>query len=90
MEKIHIFHQTQRMCRLLGIDPLGLIGSGSLLICCRESICENLISDILEAGVSIECIGEIIEAGRGVEAMNNGIAAAWPFFEVDEITRLFM
>ena len=89
MDKIPIFHQTERICRLLGIDPIGLIGSGSLLICCRESTCESLMSGISETGIGIACIGEILEEGRGVEAIKNGVPVAWPNFEVDEITRLF-
>jgi hydrogenase expression/formation protein HypE len=89
MDRIPIFEQTQKMCHLLGIDPMGLIGSGSLLICSRKNETETLMDRIRDAGIDIARIGEVVEAGRGVEAVSNGEPAVWPSFEVDEITRLY-
>jgi len=88
LDRIPIFEQTQKMCHLLGIDPMGLIGSGSLLICSRKNETDTLIDRIRDAGIDIARIGEVVEAGRGVEAVSNGEPAVWPSFEVDEITRL--
>jgi HAD superfamily hydrolase (TIGR01509 family) len=89
MDRIPIFEQTQKMCHLLGIDPMGLIGSGSLLICSRKHETETMMDRIRDAGIDIARIGEVMEAGRGVEAVSNGGPAVWPSFEVDEITRLY-
>lgn len=86
---IPIFSETQKICRLLDINPMGLIGSGSLLICCRKGVSEEIMACISRAGIGIACIGEILEKGRGIEAVKDGAPAAWPHFEVDEITRLF-
>ena len=36
LDRIPVLDRCRRVCDLLGIDPLGLIGSGSLLICCRK------------------------------------------------------
>ncbi len=89
MDKIHVFPETRKICSLLDIDPLGLIGSGSLLICCRKEYCENLINDINEAGIEVSIIGEVLEEGEGIEAVRRDSLTEWPKFEVDEITRLF-
>ena len=89
MDTIPVFRETRKFCRLLGIDPLGLIGSGSLLICCRRTGCDSLISAIHEAGIDVSCIGEVLDAGPGVTAVKNSQPVTWPQFEVDEITRLF-
>ncbi len=89
VENIPVFPQTMAMCRLFDIHPLGLIGSGSLLICCREENVKDLIGEIFRAGVAVTMIGEVREAGTGIEALQEGQPAAWPRFEVDEITRLF-
>lgn len=89
IDRIPVFSQTREICRLFRIDPLGLIGSGSLLICCREKSCEELICRIRDAGIAVTCIAEVTEPGQGVEAVKQGKAAPWPEFEVDEITRLF-
>ncbi len=89
MDKVPVFPQTKKICRLLNIDPLGLIGSGSLLICCAKESYEDLLVQIQKADIDVTCIGKVMEKGQGIEAFNNNIPANWPCFEVDEINRLF-
>ena len=89
LDKIPVFPETQTLCRLLNIDPLGLIGSGSLLICCREAGCEKLMTAVRDAGIEIACIGEILDKGQGINPYKKNRPASWPTFEVDEITKLF-
>ena len=89
IDRIPVFPQTEKMCTLLGIDPMGLIGSGSLLICSRKNETEMIMDSIQNAGIDIVRIGEVMEAGRGVEAVSKAGPANWPSFEVDEITRLY-
>ena len=89
MEKIPVYPQTEKICRLLGINPIGLIGSGSLLICCRKDYSETLMTQIKDACIDVTCIGEVLETGRGIEAVSKAGQVEWPSFEVDEITRLF-
>jgi hydrogenase expression/formation protein HypE len=89
MDRIPIFPQTADICKKLDIHPLGLIGSGSLLICCRTEDCDILMDKIRTAGVDVTCIGDVLEAGRGVEAVKKDTIVEWPHFEVDEITQLF-
>ena len=89
MDAIPVFSQTGKICQLLGIDPLGLIGSGSLLICCREAACHNLMAAIGKAGIDVTCIGEVLQPGCGITAEKDRQPIPWPQFETDEITRLF-
>ncbi|MCP4690702.1 MAG: hypothetical protein GY859_21795, partial [Desulfobacterales bacterium] len=90
VDAIPIFPETGRMCALFHIDPLGLIGSGSLLIACRPGESEALMAAIRDKGVEVARVGEVLEeAGPGVEAFRCGEPADWPRFDVDEITRLF-
>lgn len=89
MDRIPVFPQTKRICSLLDIDPMGLIGSGSLLICCRRKQTESMITGIRDTGIDVVRIGEVMEAGRGIEAVSKGQSVEWPSFEVDEITRLY-
>jgi hydrogenase maturation factor/beta-phosphoglucomutase-like phosphatase (HAD superfamily) len=89
LDAIPVFAETRKICRLLSIQPLGLIGSGSLLICCRESGCSSLMESIRQSGIEVACIGEVRDPGQGIRAIKKGRPADWPRFEVDEITRLF-
>jgi hydrogenase expression/formation protein HypE len=89
MNCIPIFPQTQRICDAFNISPLGLIGSGSLLICCNPDTKNDILTGIRKAGIDAACIGEVLENGVGVVAMEGLKQAAWPKFKVDELARVF-
>ena len=89
IDNIPVFPETQTICDLLNIDPLGLIGSGSLLICCRSKDCKKLVEDIAAAGIEITLIGEVLDKGLGIRAYKRKKQVSWPAFAVDEITKLF-
>lgn len=89
MEAVPVFRQTSKISRLLDINPLGLIGSGSLLICSHTDSWETLSQAIQDAGIKVACIGEVLDEGQGIEAYKDGNRVTWPRFEVDEIARLF-
>jgi hydrogenase expression/formation protein HypE len=88
-DRIPIFPETRRLCRLLGVQPLGLIGSGSLLICCRPKSADRVEANLRREGIAVARIGAVGEPGAGIRAFKSGRPAAWPSFEVDEIARLF-
>jgi len=89
MDRIPILPQTASLCRLLDIQPLGLIGSGSLLITCRPEETDTLMQLIEAKGIAVACIGEVMGPGQGVSAYRNGAICTWPEFKVDEIAGLF-
>ena len=89
MDRIPVLPETEKLCTALNIKPMGLIGSGSLLICCKEENTDRLIEKLTAAGINVACIGEVLEPGRGVLAFKDGKSADWPSFETDEITRLY-
>ena len=88
-DRVPVYPQTQHMAQILGIDPLGLIGSGSLLICCRPLHAGKLMADLEKADIAVTDIGEVTTADGGIESLENGQPVSWPRFDVDEITRLF-
>jgi hydrogenase expression/formation protein HypE len=88
VERIPVFPETARVCELLGVDPLGLIASGSLLICCRPAEAEAVVTVLRDACVEAVEIGEVGEPGAGVTALERGRPAAWPEFAVDEAARV--
>jgi hydrogenase maturation factor len=88
MAAIPVYPETSRLCKLLKIDPLGLIASGCLLICCRPDYCQSLIDNMSRRHISLTQIGEIGPPGKGVEAYDQEKPVKWPEFATDEITRL--
>lgn len=88
-QRIPVLDETARLCRLLDLDPLGLIGSGSLLITCDASASQGVVKSIADAGIPATVIGEVLESGDGIEAVNEkGEPIEWPRFAVDEIARV--
>jgi hydrogenase expression/formation protein HypE len=97
VDAVPLYQETRRLCDLLGVDPLGLIGSGSLLIACAEQQSDKLLAAIAEAGIEVTRIGRVLGplAGRvsaapglAVQARRDGAPVAWPVFEVDEVARV--
>lgn len=88
LDRIPVYPQTARICDLLGLDPLGLIGSGSLLITVASEGAPALAQAIRGAGIEVSEIGEVLEEGQGVEALRGGAPAVLPSFDRDEVSRL--
>ncbi len=87
-DKVPVATLTRRVCDLLGADPLGLIASGSLLICCAPDGVARLLEALRDGGVEAREIGEFGEPGAGVAALERGRPAPWPEFAADEAARL--
>ena len=58
VDRVPVLPEASRLCGLLGADPLGLIGSGSLLICCDPAETQTLVKRLAEAGIAAADIGE--------------------------------
>jgi len=87
-ERVPLLPETRRLCELLGADPLGLIASGSLLVCCRPDETEALLRALDGEGIAATVIGEVSERGAGVSALERGLPAPWPEFAADEAARM--
>jgi hydrogenase expression/formation protein HypE len=88
LERVPVLPETRRLCELLDVDPLGLIASGSLLVCCRPDESESLLRGLAEEGIAATVIGEVGERGAGVSALERGLPAPWPEFAADEAARM--
>ncbi len=89
VDAIPIHPLTEKFCRLLNLDPFGLIGSGSLLIACSSDAADILLEKVRATGIEITLIGEVLDTGEGVEAYRNGQPTAWPVFSRDELGKLY-
>lgn len=62
-DKVPIAEETAAICRVLDLDPLGLIGSGSLLV--ATSTPDQLISALTTAGIPAASIGQLLPKEEG-------------------------
>ena len=79
--RIPVREETRRICAVLGLDPLRLIGSGSLLVACERG--EELCKALLSQGISASVIGRAID---GAISLSGGAILEEP--HADEIYRL--
>jgi HAD superfamily hydrolase (TIGR01509 family) len=89
-DRVPVSPETRRVCQLLEADPLGLIASGSLLICCDPAGAERLAGTLEAAAIQATDIGELTEQDAGVVALERDRPAPWPTFDVDEAARLLV
>ena len=80
---------TRYFCDALGLDPLGLLASGSLLACVPSND-EMTIIDLLASNDIKACkIGEMVDISLGNQITYEGITTDLPYFDRDELARYF-
>ena len=84
LDRISVLPPTAAICRRYAIDPLGLIGSGALLVTVPAARVPGLLAAWVRAGVAGRVIGTV-EAGRGVRAFRQGRRVPFPWIVRDEI-----
>lgn len=89
LSSVPVYEETKELCAHLGLDPLGLIASGSLLIVCAPEGVEPITDTLEEAGIACAEIGEIVRAEEGLTEIVGGKRRVLRKFERDEICRLF-
>ena len=87
-DRIPILDECRVLCRHYGLDPLGLIASGSLLIMVEPSDSGRITRSLEEAGVPAAIIGRITGKEQGVKSRSEGRIKDLPRFDRDEIAKI--
>ncbi|HIE27165.1 TPA: hydrogenase expression/formation protein [Candidatus Poribacteria bacterium] len=88
-ERIPIFSETRKLCEDFGLEPLGAISSGALLIVADPSFSSKIIFAIQQKGISCTNIGAILPREEGVSIESKSKRRPLPMFDSDEITKIF-
>jgi hydrogenase maturation factor len=86
-EKLLVADETKIICEALGIDPLRLLSSGSLLIVAKPEAIDQVLDALIKKGISASIIGEFKE-GESVIVDQNGVETTAVFVEQDELFRI--
>jgi len=78
------------LCAEFGLDPLGTIASGALLVTASPENVDALLGLWASAGHMGTIIGRVTPGDEGFTARSGGHACEVPHFAVDEITKLFV
>lgn len=87
-ESIPVLPECETICRHYGIDPLGLIASGSLLITTGPGDSRRVLSALNDGGVSASRIGSVTPKGEGMKIRRSDGISDLPVFDRDEITKV--
>jgi hydrogenase expression/formation protein HypE len=88
-ERIPILAETKAICDRLGLDPLGLLASGALLIALPRAETSKLLRALHDTGIDATTIGEVVEARMGLKMRTPAGIVDLPQFERDELARFF-
>ncbi len=80
--------ETQRLCAAYGLDPLGAISSGALLIGCAAADAGAIVAALKSAGITATCIGHACSPDHGLQLCWDDQSVEMPRFTADELTRL--
>ena len=86
---IPVMLETAEICDALGLDPLGLLASGALLITLPAEDVPPLFKALEEEGIEAFEIGRMMEQEEGVTIIRAHELEPMPTFERDELARFF-
>jgi hydrogenase maturation factor len=87
LDSIPVLLPTARLCAHFGLRPLGLIGSGALLLTIPQRRVEAILHVLRGRKIPATCIGRVA-AGSGVEARAQGKRVRFEWSQRDELTKL--
>jgi len=89
IDRIPVYKETRELCDLFNIDPLGLIGSGSLLITAPPKAAHIIADQGSRAGLRFTIVGKVVCSGQPsvIFITDEGRKPA-PFFPRDEIVKI--
>ncbi len=87
-ERVPVLAEGRRLCEAFGLDPLGTIASGALLLSVDPADAEAVIAACTQAGIACAAIGRVTPRNAGVVLASAGVPRPMPSFAQDEITKL--
>ena len=88
-ERIPVLPLTREVCSRLGVDPLGLMASGALLMTVRPEEAEGMLGALRGLDREAAVIGRALPESEGLSLVVEGKRQPLPRFSRDEVARLF-
>jgi hydrogenase expression/formation protein HypE len=88
-DRIMVLPEGKTLCAAFGLDPLGTIASGALLMTLAPADAGIVIHALARESIDCHFIGQVVPREQGVTLMSGSRQEPMPVFAQDEITRLF-
>ncbi len=87
-EKIPILEETEAVCELYGLDPLGLLASGALLLIMDREKVGELCQVYEKEGIECSVIGEVVFREKGVKIVEGKEELSLSQSNQDELSKI--
>ena len=88
-QAVPIYPETQALCAAFGIDPWGVIASGSMLMAVEAGDAVAIVEALRAAGIESSIIGRAVEREHGVTLRDASGVRPLKTFARDEIAKVF-
>ena len=88
-DRIMILAEGAQLCATYGLDPLGTIASGALLMTLAPGDAAVVVHALARESIDCHFIGQVVPRSEGVTLVEGRQRSPMPIFARDEITRLF-
>ena len=88
-DSVPVLPATMEVCQAIGLDPLGLLASGALLITLPPSDVPSLLSELEKKGIDGWEIGMMLAPEEGLISIGREGEVELPQFSRDELARYF-
>lgn len=92
LDSVPVLPEAALLCRHYGLDPLGTLASGALVVTLAEAQAPHLVERLEEERVNAVVLGRVVEKGGlvGTRGGTNGPRRfPIPHSEVDQLTKIF-
>jgi hydrogenase maturation factor len=87
--RITVLPEGRQLCEAFGLDPLGTIASGALLMTLDPADAAVVVHALARESIDGHFIGQVVDRAHGVTLVDGTKSWPLPVFSQDEITRLF-
>jgi hydrogenase expression/formation protein HypE len=87
-DRVMVLPEGRMLCEAFGLDPLGTIASGALLMTLDPAEAGIVIHALARESIDCHFIGQVVERELGVTLVDGTRTWPMPVFPQDEITRL--
>jgi hydrogenase maturation factor len=88
-ERIMVLSEGAQLCAAYGLDPLGTIASGALLMTLAPGDASLVIHALARESIDCHFIGQVVPRNEGVVLVEANQRRPMPLFARDEISRIF-
>jgi hydrogenase maturation factor len=87
LDRLDILPETLAIADALGLDPLGMLASGSLLIATRPEAAEDVVANLRRHDIPAAVVGHLTDEAGEFATVRDGQRGPLPEFAQDEVVR---